>query len=68
MRERLASTLNELGLSAIATVLLFAFYAQFTDNELPCPLCLLQRAGFVMVGLCPDNLVSYEALDSPLGR
>ena len=51
MRERLASTLNALGLLAIATVLLFAFYAQFADNALPCPLCLLQRAGFVMVGV-----------------
>ncbi|WP_174802294.1 disulfide bond formation protein B [Martelella limonii] len=51
MNERLASTLNSLGLLAISFVLLFAFYAQFADGELPCPLCLLQRAGFVMVGV-----------------
>ena len=51
MSERLAATLNALALLAISFVLLFAFYAQFADGELPCPLCLLQRAGFVMVGV-----------------
>ncbi|MEO1986381.1 MAG: disulfide bond formation protein B [Martelella sp.] len=51
MRETLTATLNALALLAISIVLLFAFYAQFAYGELPCPLCLLQRAGFVMVGV-----------------
>ena len=37
--------LNVLGLLALCCVLLFAFYDQFADRDLPCPLCLLQRAG-----------------------
>lgn len=41
--------LNALGLLAIAAVLLFAFADQFLKHELPCPLCLLQRIGFVAV-------------------
>lgn len=51
MSERLAGLLNTLALFAISIVLLFAFYAQFAEGELPCPLCLLQRAGFVLVGV-----------------
>ncbi|WP_180900144.1 disulfide bond formation protein B [Martelella soudanensis] len=51
MSERLANLLNALALVAISIVLLFAFYAQFAEGELPCPLCLLQRAGFVLVGV-----------------
>ena len=43
-------TLNGLGLLAICAVLLLAFYDQFTSDDLPCPLCLLQRVGFVAVG------------------
>ncbi|MBC7203505.1 MAG: disulfide bond formation protein B, partial [Pusillimonas sp.] len=36
--------LNTLGLTGITFVLAFAFVWQFAYNELPCPLCLLQRA------------------------
>ncbi|MEP9352733.1 disulfide bond formation protein B [Xanthobacter sp. KR7-65] len=45
--------LNALGLLAVAAVLLAAFFDQFVFNDLPCPLCILQRAGFlgVAVGL-----------------
>lgn len=43
--------LNVLGLLAIGAVLLVAFYDQFVGGELPCPLCILQRAGFVGVGV-----------------
>ncbi len=50
MPVRIAHLLNVLALLAISFVLLFAFYDQFANGDLPCPLCLLQRAGFVIVG------------------
>jgi disulfide bond formation protein DsbB len=40
----LARTLNTLSLYALSAVLIAAFAMQFSRNELPCPLCLLQRA------------------------
>lgn len=43
--------LNALGLLAICMVLLFAFADQLIDGDLPCPLCILQRAGFVAAGI-----------------
>jgi len=43
--------LNAIGLLAICAVLGFAFLDQFVNGDLPCPLCILQRAGFVGVGL-----------------
>ena len=43
--------LNALALIAISAILLAAFYSQIVARELPCPLCILQRAGFVVVGL-----------------
>lgn len=39
-------TLNSLGLMAVCLLLTIAFYDQFAGNDLPCPLCILQRAGF----------------------
>ena len=56
MSEKLTATLNALALLAISIVLLFAFYAQFAYGELPCPLCLLQRAGFVLPNFYIINL------------
>lgn len=50
LTPELARQLNALGLLAIGAVLLVAFYDQFVGGELPCPLCILQRAGFVGVG------------------
>ncbi|WP_421699352.1 disulfide bond formation protein B [Ancylobacter sp.] len=47
----LSRLLNALGLIAIGAVLLVAFYDQFVGGEFPCPLCILQRAGFVGVGV-----------------
>ncbi|MCL1128028.1 disulfide bond formation protein B [Shewanella surugensis] len=41
--------INILGLLGITSVLLTAFILQLILNELPCPLCLLQRIGFGMV-------------------
>ena len=37
-----------IGLSA---VLLVAFYYQLVLGEFPCPLCLLQRVGFIVAGV-----------------
>ncbi|CDG90534.1 disulfide bond formation protein B [Xenorhabdus bovienii] len=46
-----AMVLNILGLFGISVVLIIAFYYQLARFELPCPLCLLQRAGIIMIGL-----------------
>lgn len=43
--------LNLLALIAICGILIFAFAWQFAYNDLPCPLCLLQRVAFVMIGI-----------------
>ncbi|MDQ0304451.1 disulfide bond formation protein B [Ancylobacter polymorphus] len=51
LSPELARQLNALGLIAIGVVLLVAFYDQLVGGELPCPLCILQRAGFVGVGV-----------------
>lgn len=45
------AALNALGVLGISLVLLIAFYYQIVNGELPCPLCLLQRAGFVIIGM-----------------
>jgi disulfide bond formation protein DsbB len=50
MTPGLSLRLNALGLFAISAVLLFAFADQLILNDLPCPLCILQRAGFVLAG------------------
>ena len=50
MTPALSLRLNALGLFSIGAVLLFAFADQFLLNDLPCPLCILQRAGFVVAG------------------
>ncbi|WP_159999173.1 disulfide bond formation protein B [Roseomonas sp. 18066] len=43
--------LNGLGLLAVSAVLAAAFLAQFVEGDIPCPLCILQRAGFAGVAL-----------------
>src|SRR5580658_8706209 len=53
MTRSLGITLNALGLYAIALVLAAAFAAQLLLNELPCPLCLLQRVQFTMLAIGP---------------
>lgn len=50
MSPEISRALNALGLIAICAVLAFAFADQFLNNDLPCPLCLLQRGGFVLAG------------------
>ncbi len=44
--------LNVLGLFGLSFVLATAFYYQFVLGELPCPLCALQRVGFIVAGVC----------------
>ena len=41
---------NALGALGLALILLAGFGFQFGLNELPCPLCLLQRVAFVLCG------------------
>jgi disulfide bond formation protein DsbB len=44
-------TLDTLALLGLCAVLLVAFYYQFAMGELPCPLCALQRVGFIVAGV-----------------
>lgn len=53
LTPRLAVTLNALGLYAIASLLLAAFAFQVVLQELPCPLCLLQRVAFAALAVGP---------------
>jgi len=53
MTQAFAITLNALSLYAVALVLGAAFAAQFALNELPCPLCLLQRLQFAVLAIGP---------------
>ena len=47
MTANLSKLLNALGLVAIDTVLVVAFADQLWFRDLPCPVCILQRAGFM---------------------
>ncbi|CEO38258.1 disulfide bond formation protein B [Photobacterium kishitanii] len=49
MNNKNVALLNALGLLGITFVLLMASVLQVVLNELPCPLCLLQRLGFMLV-------------------
>jgi disulfide bond formation protein DsbB len=42
--------LNALGLTLVDTVLALAFVDQLWFRDLPCPLCILQRAAFIAAG------------------
>jgi disulfide bond formation protein DsbB len=53
MTPERAVTLNALSLYGVAAVLAAAFAAQFILNELPCPLCLLQRIMFTALAIGP---------------
>lgn len=58
MPSDLSRLLNALGLIAVDTVLLLAFADQLWNGDLPCPLCILQRAAFVAAGFGPAlNLI-----------
>ena len=43
--------IDTLALYGIGLVLAVAFYYQFVLGELPCPLCALQRVGFLVAGV-----------------
>lgn len=49
--ESFSTLMNILGLAGICGVLAMALVWQVVFNEPPCPLCLLQRVAFVMVGM-----------------
>jgi len=49
MNPSLAQKLNSLGVLILGAVLLGAYTFEFTFQELPCPLCLLQRWAFIGV-------------------
>ena len=40
-----------IALAGLSVVLLVAFYYQLALGEFPCPLCLLQRVGFIVAGV-----------------
>jgi disulfide bond formation protein DsbB len=46
----LATLGNQLALLAVIGCLSYAFIDQLYFGELPCPLCLMQRIGFVIIG------------------
>ena len=48
--KKLAFLANIMDVLALIVVLSMAFIFQFVLKELPCPLCLLQRAGFLITG------------------
>lgn len=49
--HRFSYSLNLIALIGICFSLLMAFYWQVAYNELPCPLCQLQRLGLILVGM-----------------
>ena len=59
MTRTRAIALNALGLYAVAFVLAAAFAAQILLEELPCPLCLLQRILFAMLAVGPIMNLRY---------
>jgi len=60
----MAHKLNILALYGVSLVLAIAFYYQLVHNDLPCPLCLLQRAAFVLFGI--GLLLNLRFKSSPL--
>lgn len=46
----LVHLINQVGLLGICVALVVAFYYQLVRHELPCPICLLQRAGLIIAG------------------
>jgi disulfide bond formation protein DsbB len=47
----MSRALDTAALYGVCAVLIVAFYYQFALGELPCPLCALQRVGFVIAGV-----------------
>ena len=53
MTPKLAIRLNALALYAVSAVLVLAFYWQLVYDEVPCPLCLLQRVALTGLAVGP---------------
>ncbi|MFZ4710266.1 MAG: disulfide bond formation protein B, partial [Zwartia sp.] len=51
LTTRFSTWLNLVALLAICGSLLAAFYYQIVLNELPCPLCQLQRVALTLAGI-----------------
>ena len=49
--NHLEQWLNALTIAGIVILLMMAFTFQFLFGELPCPLCLLQRIGFLITSV-----------------
>ena len=56
--------LNIIDVFGISVIILIAFILQFSLNELPCPLCLLQRLGLLAMGFGFLLNVHYHARPS----
>jgi disulfide bond formation protein DsbB len=63
----LASLGNQLALAAIIGMLSYAFVDQFVFGELPCPLCLMQRMAFVIIGVALVLNIRFGAHSSHYG-
>ncbi|ASG67500.1 hypothetical protein fh0823_01200 [Francisella halioticida] len=46
----LIKTISAIEAGGITVIIIMAFFFQFAMNELPCPLCLLQRLGLLAIG------------------
>jgi disulfide bond formation protein DsbB len=49
LSDNIVRNINTLGVLGLSVVLAMGLWLQISLNELPCPLCLLQRVGFVLV-------------------
>jgi disulfide bond formation protein DsbB len=67
MQPSTARLLNVVGLWGLSAILTVAFVYQFMLGELPCPLCLLQRAAFVAAGIGIALNVSAQLRPSHYG-
>lgn len=47
MNAETSRTLNTLGLLAVSLILIVGFYDQIVVGDMPCPLCILERVGFM---------------------
>lgn len=58
--QRLIDTINILSLLGITIIVFIAVIIQLFAHELPCPLCLLQRAGLLSIGFGFLLNIHYE--------
>jgi len=65
MRTEFARNLNAIAVILLCGVLGGAFFVQFVGQEIPCPLCLLQR--IAMIGIAAGALLNVRFGPSPSG-